>query len=235
MRDINQFNEYLVKFEQWLKEVKRQKSSTIRSRLSNIKTVGEYYDILKEFSVDKCQSLLEDLKFSREDVEPKTTIVINGDYYNGLATYRQTVNLFVSFLKEIKYTAPISTGGKVARFIGSFDDFKRYIGPKCRNDVNIFCKSERIKHKGICEWCGGKHELQSAHIKERPVVIKELLDSGYRIAEDWYDVNIDEFLLKFKNAHMPIEEHIFFLCKACHDKLDKDHSITIVDLKNKRG
>ena len=103
MRDINQFNEYLVKFEQWLKEVKRQKSSTIRSRLSNIKTVGEYYDILKEFSGDKCQGLLEDLKFSREDVEPKTTIVINGDYYNGLATYRQTVNLFVSFLKEIKY------------------------------------------------------------------------------------------------------------------------------------
>lgn len=36
-------------------------------------------------------------------------------------------------------------------------------------------------------------------------------------------------------AHMPIPDHIFFLCKACHDKLDKDHSITITDIKSKRS
>ena len=99
----------------------------------------------------------------------------------------------------------------------------------------FFCKSERDKHKGICEWCGCKHELQSAHIKERPVIIKEILDSNYRIAQDWYDVNIDEFLLKFKDAHMPIEKHIFFLCNTCHNKLDKEHSISVEDIMNKRN
>ena len=46
-------------------------------------------------------------------------------------------------------------------------------GPKCRNEVNIFCKSEREKHNGICEYCGTNHELQSAHVTERPVIIKK--------------------------------------------------------------
>ena len=235
MEKIKKFNEYVLAFGKWLKDVKQQKDNTISSRIANIKTVGQHYDVLKEFLTDECQSLIDDLRYSRSDAEPKTNIVINGDYYTGLATYRQVVNLFVGFLKEIKYSAPVAVENRVARFMGNFDDFKRYIGPKCRNDVNIFCKSERDKHKGICEWCGRKHELQSAHIKERPVIIKEILDSNYRIAEDWYDVNIDEFLLKFKNAHFPIEDHIFFLCKECHNKLDKEHSITIADLKNKRG
>lgn len=235
MEKIKKFNEYVLAFGKWLKDVKQQKDNTISSRIANIKTVGQHYDVLKEFLTDECQSLIDDLRYSRTDVEPKTNIVINGDYYTGLATYRQAVNLFVCFLKEIKYSTPVAVENRIARFIGSFDDFKRYIGPKCRNDVNIFCKSERDKHKGICEWCGGKHELQSAHIKERPVIIKEILDSDYRIAEDWYDVDIDEFLLKFKNAHFPIEDHIFFLCNECHNKLDKDHSITITDLKNRRG
>ena len=127
---------------------------------------------------DECQNLFEELSFSKADIEPKTNIVIIGDYYNGLATYRQSVKLFVAFLNDIKYTSSIVVGNKSARFIGNFDDFKRYIGPKCHNDVNIFCKGERNKHKGICEWCGCKHELQYAHIKERPVIIKEILDSN---------------------------------------------------------
>ena len=234
MENSKRFSEYVVKFGEWLKEVRKQQERTIATRLSNIKAVEEYYDILKEYSVDECQSLLEELRFSKGDIEPKTNIIIKGDYYNGLATYRQVIRLFVSFLKEINYVAPV-TANKAARFIGSFDDFKRYVGPKCRNAVNIFCKSERTKHKGICEWCGGKHELQSAHIKERPTIIKEILESDYRIEEDWYDVNIDEFLSKFKDAHMPIKDHIFFLCKSCHNKLDKEHSISVTDIKNKRS
>lgn len=234
MKDFEKFDNYVLEFGKWLKNVKGQKERTISSRISNIKTVGQHYDVLKEFVADECQNLLEELSFSKADIEPKTNIVINGDYYNGLATYRQSVKLFVAFLNDIKYTSSVVVGNKSARFIGNFDDFKRYIGPKCRNDVNIFCKGERNKHKGICEWCGGEHELQSAHIKERPVIIKEILDSDYRIAEDWYDVNIDEFLLKFRAAHMPIEEHIFFLCKTCHDKLDKEHSISVEDIMNKR-
>ena len=37
----------------------------------------------------------------------------------------------------------------------------------------------------------------------------------------WYRVNLDEFEEKFKEAHTPIKDHIFFLCADCHNKYDK--------------
>lgn len=229
------FNEYVLQFKEWLKTTKKQKNSTVSSRVANIRVVGKYYDILKEFSIDECQSVLDDLQFSKDDVEPKTSIVIEGSYYNGLATYRQVLRLFIEFLKCTNYTAPIIASPSAAKFIGSFDEFKRYVGPKCRNEVNIFCKSERDSHHEICEYCGQRSVLQSAHIKERPVIMKEILDNNYQIALDMYEVNLEDFFVRFRNAHMPIHDHIFFLCKTCHDKLDKEGSITITDIKNRRG
>ena len=229
------FNEYVLKFRDWLVLVKKQQKNTVSSRIANIRVVGEHYDLLKEFLMDECQGVLNDLHFSVADEEPKTSIVIKGNYYNGLATYRQVVRLFVEFLKAINYTAPATSGSIGAKFIGSFDEFKRYVGPKCRNEVNIFCKAEREARRGICEYCGQKHVLQSAHIKERPIIIKEILDHNYIIGTDLYEVTLDDFFIRFKNAHLPIEDHIFFLCKSCHDKLDKEHSITITEIKNKRS
>lgn len=230
-------NDYLSQFGEWLQKYKNQKKRTANSRVSNIRTIAEYYDILKEYSLDECQYVLDELQYTRADEEPKTSIIIDGDYYNGLATYRSALRLFVEFLKYIRYIAPATTTVASAKFVGTFEEFKRYVGPKCRNEVNIFCKGEREKHKGICEYCGGKAVLQSAHIKERPVIIKEILDSHYRIGVslDTYEVKLEEFFEKFKNAHMPIRDHIFFLCKDCHDALDKNHSITVNDIKNKRS
>lgn len=229
-----EFNNYTLQFKEWLRTTKKQKKNTISSRISNIRVIGEHYDILKEFAIDECQGIFDDLQYSKNDDEPKTSIIIEGNYYNGLATYRQALRLFVDFLNDINYVVPYSAKTTLAKFIGSFDEFKRYIGPKCRNEVNIFCKSEREKHQGICEYCGKKSVLQSAHIKERPVIIKEILDN-YRIGPDLYEVTLEDFFVQFKSAHMPIPDHIFFLCKSCHDKLDKEHSITISDIKSKRG
>lgn len=229
----NLFDEHVNQFKEWLSR-QGQSKKTICSRASNIKNIAKYYDILKEFTIDECQGVMDDLQFSKSDEEPKTSIVIRGNYYNGLSTYRQALGLFVKFLKSINYTAPIVLTSSVAKFVGNFDEFKRYVGPKCRNEVNIFCKSERQKHNGICEYCGQKHVLQSAHIEERPIIIKGILDAHYAIGADLYEVNLEDFFVRFKKAHMPIHDHIFFLCKMCHDKLDKDHSITIEDIKNKR-
>ena len=234
MTDRVEFNNYVGQFKEWLDTEKKQKKNTISSRISNIRVIGEYYDVLKEFTIDECQGILDDLQYSKNDDEPKTSIIIEGNYYNGLATYRQALRLFITFLKDVNYTAPISTKTTSAKFVGSFDEFKRYVGPKCRNEVNIFCKKEREEHHGICEYCGKKSVLQSAHIKERPVIIKEILEKYYKIDTDLYEVNLESFFLQFKNAHMPIPDHIFFLCKSCHDKLDKEHSITINDIKSKR-
>lgn len=234
MNTKEQFNDFLPKFKEWLTVKKKQKKNAVSSRISNIKVIGEHYDILMEFSLDKCQSLFDELQYSKSDVEPKTSIVIKGDYYNGLATYRQALRLFIAFLEDnnYTYTAPLHSTG--AKFIGSFDEFKRYVGPKCRNEVNIFCKSKREKHNGICEYCGTNHELQSAHVTERPVIIKTILDNDYKTGADLYEVNLEEFFYKFRNAHMPISDNIFFLCKKCHDMLDKEKSITIADIKAKR-
>ena len=234
MKTKELFNDYVIQFKEWLANTKCYEARTVGSRVANIKALGEYYDILKEFSIDECQGIMEELRFSKDDVEPKTSVVIEGNYYNGLATYRYTLKLFVEFLKYINYTAPGLATASTAKFIGSFEEFKRYVGPKCRNEVNIFCKSERDKHQGICEYCGQKHTLQSAHIKERPMIMLDILESNYKVATDLYEVNLEEFFIKFKNEHMPIADHIFFLCKYCHDKLDKYHSITVNDIKNKR-
>ena len=230
-------NEYLPQFGEWLRDFKKYNKKTVSSRVSNVRALAEYYDILKEYAIDECQCMLDELYCARTDAEPKTSIVIKGDYYNGLATYRNALRLFVDFLKEIQYIPPTTLVSSSARFVGSFEEFKRYVGPKCRNEVNIFCKSEREKHNGVCEYCGKKAVLQSAHITERPVIIQEILDNHYRIGAgvDIYEVQPEEFFMKFKEAHMPIPDHIFFLCKACHDKLDKDHSITITDIKSKRS
>ena len=115
MKDFEKFDDYVLEFGKWLKNVRGQKESAISSRISNIKTVGQNYDVLKEFVADECQNLLEELSFSKADIEPKTNIVIKGDYYNGLATYRQSVKLFVAFLNDIKYTSSIIAGNAQTR------------------------------------------------------------------------------------------------------------------------
>ena len=46
MKDFEKFDDYVLEFGKWLKNVKGQKESTISSRISNIKTVGQHYDVL---------------------------------------------------------------------------------------------------------------------------------------------------------------------------------------------
>jgi hypothetical protein len=65
-------------------------------------------------------------------------------------------------------------------------------------------------------------------------MVKQILDHFYKIAPDLYEVNLEEFFNRFEVSHMPIEEHIFFLCSECHTNLDKKKTITINDLINKR-
>lgn len=234
MEEFKEFDDYVLEFRKWLKDTKKQKDNAISSRISNIKVVGKSYDLLKEYSLNKCERVFDELAFSKKDLFPKTDIIINGDYYNGLATYRAVLKLFVEFLESIGYVQPESNGKSAAKFVGSFDEFKRFVGPFSKNEVNRFCKKDREKHKKICEWCGETAVLQSAHIVERPIIVKQILDDFYNIGPDLYEVYLEEFFVKFEEAHTPIEKHIFFLCSECHTKLDKKKTITINDIINKR-
>ena len=121
-------------------------------------------------------------------------------------------------------------------FIGDLQAFLRYVGPFCKNYVNSITKSARNKHNGICEYCGSKSVLDSAHRdgEDRPVIIQRILETHFKKNENYYEVDILEFEKIFKNSHMPVEDHIFFLCKKCHTEYDKGTKITTADILAKR-
>lgn len=230
------FEKILPDYREWL--AKRHGKNTNSSKVARLKRIAKEYDILQEYASDKCASLIYSLTYTKGDVvdgnEPKTDIVINGNYVTGLSSLKQALVEFVSYLDEIGYVVAAKPSTH-AFFHGSFDDFKRYVGPKCRNEVNIFCKAERTAHQNKCEYCGEKAQLQSAHVIERPVIIKDILDRYFKVGNDSYDVDLMNFFDIFKKEHMPIRDKIFFLCKSCHDKLDKKKTITVQDIRNKRG
>jgi hypothetical protein len=67
----------------------------------------------------------------------------------------------------------------MASFIGTRREFKRYIGPRLRNLVNILTKNHRIRVAN-CNQCGAKERLESAHVRgrERNQIIDVLLAGG---------------------------------------------------------
>lgn len=121
-------------------------------------------------------------------------------------------------------------------FTGGLKAFLRYVGPFCKNYVNSITKSERNKHNGICEYCGKKAVLDSAHRdgEDRPIIIKRILETHFKKAEDYYEVDVLKFEKLFKEAHSPVEDHIFFLCKDCHTEYDQGTKITTADILAKK-
>ena len=131
---------------------------------------------------------------------------------------------------------PFTEETKPIVFMGNLQSFLRYIGPFCKNYVNSIAKSERSRHDGICEYCGKKAVLDSAHRdgEDRPIIIKNILEANYKKSEDYYEINVVEFEKKFKEAHLPVENHIFFLCKECHTEYDRGTKISTEDILQKR-
>lgn len=226
----------LIEYRQWL-SLKFKSKGVISTQIARINRIAKSYDVLNEYVSDHCANLIELFTYTRADQRAgealKAEIVIEGDYYKGMASLKHALTLFVSFLESIRYTASVKKSKSV--FSGTFDDFKRFIGPKCRNEVNAFCKPERTKHNGICEYCGQSSVLESAHIVERPIIMKAILDANYKKGSDYYEVELDDFFERFREDHMPVKDHIFFLCKKCHAALDKAKKLTVADIRAKRG
>jgi DNA-directed RNA polymerase subunit RPC12/RpoP len=105
----------------------------------------------------------------------------------------------------------------------TISQFKNFIGPKIRNDVQILTKAEKRKLKSICQNCGKQTELDAAHIKgnDRLQIINSILKK-YTVDEKEQIIQID--LNKVRDeilqAHKPITEHVKFLCSECHKKYD---------------
>jgi hypothetical protein len=221
-------------FREWLTK-KYADKHVISSRVSNVVRINEVYNVDLYYEEDNEYDLLELFQYSKEDeslgLEPKADIQINGSYYKGFSTLRQALNLYFAFLDSTKLVVKNpnkNQSGYSPKFIGNIADFTSYVGPKCRNIVNTIAKNDRMKCNGICEYCGKQAELQSAHKQgeERPQIIEKILNKHYKIGNDLYDVPLNDFMDYFKKAHLPIRNHIYFLCPKCHNAYDKKKTIT---------
>lgn len=201
---------------------------SINSRINRIK---EDYLVDSEYNRDGCQDLLDEFTYSADDAKngliPKTCIAISGDYVTGLRSLRQALVLYISYMSEKASATKASTRSTTkympCMFTGSFNQFIKYIGPTCRNKVQIITRSLK-KKVAACECCGKKTVLHAAHLKgfERVEIIKSILDSYYLAATDMYVVNVDEFEQKFMDAHKPYEDMFYFICQDCHKAYDGD-------------
>lgn len=90
-----------IRFKNWLSKQKNYASGTIKNRISNCLKVNKYYDLEMFFKKGKTQELLNLLSYGIHDainnIPAKHKIPINGDLYNGTATYKNAVNLYFEF------------------------------------------------------------------------------------------------------------------------------------------
>ena len=104
-------------------------------------------------------------------------------------------------------------------FTGTSREFKRYVGPRLRNFVQMLTK----KHKasvGACEHCTVGEDLESAHVRgrDRNQIIDLLLTAIS--TESVVAVDFQQFEKNFKLEHDPVEKAILILCRQCHKKYD---------------
>lgn len=121
----------------------------------------------------------------------------------------------------------------MSQFIGTKEDFFKYVGVYCRNKVNAITRVERQRLNKTCQYCNKTDvELESAHIygKDRKYIIEDVLEKNFRYKDYIYIIDLDKFENLYVAAHEPIEEHFHFLCKECHRKYDNG-SITDEDIK----
>lgn len=108
----------------------------------------------------------------------------------------------------------------MASFIGTHQEFRRYIGPMLRNLVQQITKIHKAEISA-CEHCGLKENLESAHVKDRDR--NEIIDFILRefTTNEVITVNLSVFEKKFKEEHHPIEKSILILCRNCHKLYDE--------------
>ena len=113
----------------------------------------------------------------------------------------------------------------MAKFIGTVEEFHRFIGPKLRNAVNGITRNHRKERNGICEACESTSELHSAHVHGRErrdiveVELKCFLDENGLVSG-----NLEEIESRILVAHLPIEHTFKFICHACHVRYDSKSS-----------
>jgi hypothetical protein len=124
----------------------------------------------------------------------------------------------------------------MARFIGTIDDYEKYMGPRIRNAVNTFAKKEQDGKNGKCEFCGKTAELESVYKqkKEHETIIEALKKYSHG---SYFDIDIEKCEQEILELHNPINLVFYFLCCECHKNYVSDNKpeITPEDTINING
>ena len=111
----------------------------------------------------------------------------------------------------------------MASFVGSYDDFIKFIGPRTRNVVNSITR----RHKNEinkCEHCGKENiTFEAAHVKgrERPLIVKQITSDFEH--NGLITIDLEKFEELFISAHYPLESSILVLCSDCHRLYDSNN------------
>ena len=123
----------------------------------------------------------------------------------------------------------------MATFTGTIKEFHDFIGPRIRNVVNNFTRKHRLSKDGVCEFCGRKSELQSAHVhgRDRRTII-ESVTKQYSDENGLINCIIGDVEKEILNAHVPIEQTFKFICQPCHVKYDSSEHSNSESITGKR-
>jgi|WetSurMetagenome_2_1015567.scaffolds.fasta_scaffold98149_1 hypothetical protein len=120
----------------------------------------------------------------------------------------------------------------MATFEGTIQEVHDFLGPRIRNKVNNLTRNTRLARQGICEHCGERKELQSAHTHghDRRMLIEKVLRE-YKV-NDKVRFDVIEVERRILEVHQPIEETFVFLCQSCHAVYD---SAIVVEQENQQA
>ena len=116
----------------------------------------------------------------------------------------------------------------MAKFFGSVQEFHHFIGPKLRYEINKSTRNRRKQRAGICELCGKRAELQSAHVRgrERRTIIEEVLSQHIDCRGNIAGL-LEEIESQILLAYLPIKDTFKFLCQPCHASYDSGSNGTV--------
>lgn len=131
-------------FYKWLETIKKYNKRTCDSRISNCMRIEKHYGDLDEiYDKNKCEELKMELNYLMEEfrkgIPPKHRVPIDGDIYNGTATLRNALNLYLEF-KDNEILRDIMTMEDVTpdKHDGSYELIREAVESLSNMNPNIF-------------------------------------------------------------------------------------------------
>jgi predicted restriction endonuclease len=198
-------------FKNWLIFQKKYDKRTVGSRMSGCKRLERHHiDLEAEFYKDKGKNLLSILTYSKKEednnINPKHTIQINGDVYEGTATLKRAAKLYFIFCHSLdRQVIPTE---KLKEDIAVIENNKTYSEEEKRVLIKYRLGQSEYRKKLIDYWegcsvtgCSYIDALIASHIKpwsESENHEKYDLFNGLLLTPN-YDKLFDRHLISFED------------------------------------